>query len=210
MAITNYTQLKSSIASWLARSGDTDLDAVIPDFITLAEVRINRELRLRAMEDRIVGTVSTEFIALPTGFLEMRLFQLNTDPITRLEYVSPDWLARTVNSSNTGQPRYFTILNDEIQLGPAPDASYEAEMVFWKKFDALSDSTTTNWLLTNAPDVYLFGALAEGAAYLQDAAAHQAYDARYQAAVARLQGHDEKGKWSGALLVARPIGITVA
>ena len=35
MAITNYTQLQSSIASWLLRD---DLTAVIPDFITLADV----------------------------------------------------------------------------------------------------------------------------------------------------------------------------
>ena len=44
MAITNYTELKSSLADWLNRS---DLTTVIPDFITLAESQFNREIRNR-------------------------------------------------------------------------------------------------------------------------------------------------------------------
>ena len=49
MAITNYTDLQTSIANFLARS---DLTAQIPDFIKLAEVRLSRELESRSQEKR--------------------------------------------------------------------------------------------------------------------------------------------------------------
>ena len=42
MALDNFTNLKSSIADWLNRS---DLTAIIPAFITLAETQLNREIR---------------------------------------------------------------------------------------------------------------------------------------------------------------------
>ena len=42
MALSNYTELKASIADFLNRD---DLTSVIPDFITLAESQINRDIR---------------------------------------------------------------------------------------------------------------------------------------------------------------------
>ena len=49
MAITTYTELKSAVANHLAR---TDLTSVIPDFISLAEARLSRELETRDQEKR--------------------------------------------------------------------------------------------------------------------------------------------------------------
>src|SRR3972149_3936717 len=179
MAISTYTELKSAVANWLARAGDSAVTDNSADFIMLVERRINRSLRLRAMEDRATATVSTEYVALPTGFLEMRNFQLNTDPLTRLDLMSPEQIDTIYAGSRTGRPRVYCILNDEIQLRPAPDASYTAEMAYWKAFDALSDTATSNWLLVNAPDLYLFGALAEAAPFLGDVEAGPLWEARF-------------------------------
>ncbi len=198
MAISTYTELKSAVANWLARAGDSNITDNAADFIMLAERRINRSLRLRAMEDRATATVSTEYVALPTGFLEMRNFQLNTNPITRLEPMSPEQIDTIWAGSTTGRPRVYCILNDEIQLRPAPDADYTAEMAYWKAFDALSDTATSNWLLANAPDLYLWGALAEATPFIGDVEAGPLWEARFQAAVKALQDSDDRGKWSGA------------
>ena len=46
MALANYTDLKSTIASYLARS---DLTAIIPNFIQLAEIRLRRDIRISEM-----------------------------------------------------------------------------------------------------------------------------------------------------------------
>jgi hypothetical protein len=206
MAIATYAELQTAIGNWLGRPGDATIAAIIPDWITLCELRLNRELRLRAMEDRATATVSGPYAALPAGFLAMRNFQLNTDPVTALDMVSPELIDRVIAGSATGRPRLYAIVNDEIQLAPAPDGSYTAEMVYWKKLDALSPIVTTNWLLANAPDLYLFGSLTEAAAYLGDDQHLEQWEARYQAAVRRLQDADDAGKWSGATPTVRHPG----
>ena len=43
MAISNYSELKTAIASWLDR---TDLTDIIPDFIALAETRHKRDFKI--------------------------------------------------------------------------------------------------------------------------------------------------------------------
>ena len=65
MAFSNYTELQTSVADWLDRD---DLTARIPDFITLAEARFNRLLRIRSMETEAeqVTVAGTRSYSLPT------------------------------------------------------------------------------------------------------------------------------------------------
>jgi len=206
MAISTYAELQTAIGNWLGRPGDPLIAAIIPDWIALCEIRFNRELRIRAMEDRATATVDAAFVGLPTGFLAMRNLRLNTNPVAALDLVSPELIDRVAAGSAAGRPRLYAVVNDEIQLAPAPDAAYTAEMVYWKKFDPLSATTPTNRLLADAPDIYLFGALVEAAAYLGDDAHQGAWEARYQSAVRRLQDADDAGKWSGAAPLVRNSG----
>ena len=69
MAISTYSELQEAVASWLNRS---DLTTTIPDFITLAESRLNRTLRLRVMETTttLSLTASSRTVALPSAFIE--------------------------------------------------------------------------------------------------------------------------------------------
>jgi hypothetical protein len=164
LSFTNYTTLQASIVSALHRS---DLNTAVPDFIALAEDKLNKRLRLRAMENRQQASVSSEYLALPTGFLAMRNFQLNTSPRQRLEYATPEYLdAKYPDSATTGRPLFYTLVGGEIQLAPVPDSTYTAEIDFYEKLDIATDST--NWVLSNAPRVYYYGALMEAAAFLVD------------------------------------------
>lgn len=206
MAISTYAELQTAIGNWLGRPGDSTITGIIPDWIALAEVRVNRELRIRAMEERATATISGPYAALPNDFLAMRNFQLNTNPVTSMDLVSPELIDRIVAGSGAGRPRLYAIVNDEIQLAPAPDGPYPAEMVYWKKFEALLPTAPSNWLLANAPDVYLFGSLVEAAGYLGDDQHLQQWEARYQAAIRSLQDSDDTGKWSGATPVTRHAG----
>ena len=170
MSITTYNELKAAVADWLERS---DLDSRIPDFIRLTEVSLNRTLRHPSMETRATATcVSTsdepQFISLPTGFQSMRRLQLTTVSVGNvLEFRSEAQLARYRQSIGdaVGQPRYFTVFGDELELCPTPDANYGLEMVYRDTISALSTSNTSNWLLTDAPDVYLYGSLLQAAAF---------------------------------------------
>ena len=167
MSITSYTTLKSAIADWLLRD---DLTAVIPSFISLAEAKFNRRIRDYRMVKRANAEFDAGYAAVPADWLQTVRFQLNTSPITTLEYVTPDQAAEEVRRYvAAGQPRFFTVIGKQFQLVPAPDGTIQGELTYHAKIPALSDSVADNWLLDVAPDVYLYGALMEAAPYLDDA-----------------------------------------
>src|SRR5690606_2608172 len=119
MALSNYADLKTAILSWMGRPGDTGIPT--DDLIALCEAQVGRELRLRSMEARVTSTVDSQYVALPEGFLAMRNFQLNTNPVTSLSLASPEQIDSIHAGSEAGKPRLYAIIGDEIQLAPEPD-----------------------------------------------------------------------------------------
>lgn len=192
MSITTYAELQSSIADWLLRD---DLTSVIPTFISLAEAKFNRRIRDYRMVKRATAQVDTAYFAIPSDWQENIRFQLNTSPITTLEYVTPDQAAeekRLYNSS--GRPAFFTMIGDEFQIVPAPDSTYDAELTYYAKIPALSGSNTSNWLLTKAPDIYLYGALMEAAPYLDDDARIQVWGGLLEQSMNAIQIESDRAK----------------
>ena len=208
MALGTFTELKDSIADWLDRS---DLTARIPDFITLAEARLNRDLRIRPMEVRssMETTSGQRYFNLPGGYLQMRNMQMNTNPITPLEYITPEMLDRLYGSDTTGKPRAYSLIGDEIQLAPIPDSDYTVEMAFYEKFTPLGDGTsgtvTTNWLTTNAPDVLLYGALLEAEPFIKNDERIGLWLNAYNGAVKKIQDADARDRHSGSAMRVRNI-----
>ena len=199
MAISNYSELNTAVANWLDRDDLTDR---IPEFIALAEARFNRLLRIRAMETKqTASTVADQRnLALPTNFIQMRNLQINTSPITSLEYVTPEMYDRLYGGSDTGTPKAYTILADEIQLGPIPASVQTIEMLFYKKFDALTSTAPTNWMITNAPDVYLYGCLLEAEPFIMNDPRVQLWATAFQQAIKDIQDQDNKDRHSGSAL----------
>ena len=165
MAISTYAELSTAAANWLSRS---DLTSRIPEFITLAEARINRKLRIRQQETASDVTITggTRTAALPSDFREVRRLYLDTSPIRILDYISPqDYWARYV-STNTGKPSVFTIEGANIVLGPIPDTGYTGKLTYYAAFPALS--TTAHGTFTANPDLYLYGTLLSAEPYLKN------------------------------------------
>ena len=168
MAIGTFAELKVAAANWLDRSDLTDR---IPEFISLAEARFNRVLRIRDMETvstAISTAAGTREYSLPTGFVQMKEFHLSTDPITPLAYITPEMMSRMWAGSAKAKPQVFTIIADNVRLGPNPDAVYTTSMLYYKTFTALSASNTTSDMLTNNPDVYLYGTLLEAEPFIMN------------------------------------------
>ncbi len=199
MAISTYDELKTAVANWLDRDDLTDR---IPEFITLAEARMNRVLRLRLMESKYTAsTVAAQRnYALPASYLQMRNFQLNTSPITTLSYVSPEIFDRLWGGSTGGTPQFYTILAGEVQLGPMPGSVLTMEMLFYKKITALSASNTTEQMLTDNPDIYLYGALLEAEPFIMNDERVALWAKGFAQAVADLQEQDNKDRHSGSAL----------
>ena len=208
MALGTFTELKDAIADWLDRS---DLTARIPDFITLAEARVNRDVRIRPMEVRssMETTAGQRYFNLPGGYLQMRNMQINSNPITPLEYITPEMLDRLYGSDTTGKPKAYTLIGDEIQLAPIPDSDYTVEMAFYEKFTPLGDgtsgTTTSNWLTLNAPDVLLYGALLEAEPFIKNDERIRLWLTAYNGAVKKIQDADARDRHSGSAMRIRNI-----
>jgi len=198
MAINTYATLQVGVANWLDRS---DLSDRIPEFITLAEARFNRILRIRDMEtvSTALSTVAgTREYSLPTGFVQMKEFHLTTDPLTPLAYITPEMMTRLQAGSSKSKPQVFTIIADNVRLGPNPDAVYTTSMLYYKKTTALSDSATTNDMLTNNPDVYLYGSLLEAEPFLMNDQRVQLWGMAFKQAIEDIQFQDNKDRHSGS------------
>tara|TARA_R100000329_G_scaffold122958_1_gene101526 strand:- start:5022 stop:6254 length:1233 start_codon:yes stop_codon:yes gene_type:complete len=178
MALSNYTELKASIADYLNRS---DLTAAIPDFISLTEAKLKRRYKdfsplsssnannwiltsypdvylygalLEAspylVEDERVS-VWAQLYAAAVGSLRGTVGNADFDDYDGLKLAVGDWLARADLDG---------VVPQLIKLGEAK---------LFRKFDgvtALSSSNTTNFILTNHPDLYLYASLSEAAPYL--------------------------------------------
>jgi len=199
MAISDYTELKTAVANWLDRD---DLADRIPEFIALAEARMNRVLRLRMMESKYTASTiaSQRNYALPARYIQMRNFQLNTSPITSLSYVSPEIYDRLWGGSQGGTPLFYTIIANELQLGPIPGSVITMEMLFYKKVSALSASNTTELMLTDNPDVYLYGALLEAEPFVMNDERIGVWAQGFEKAIVDLQEQDNKDRHSGSAL----------
>ena len=202
MAISTYAELQTSIASWLDRS---DLTDIIPDFIALTESRHRRDFKIRRMETRVTANTiaGTEYYTLPENYVAMRNIKLNSDPKTSLEYLTPEIMDRLQAGSSTGMPKAYSIKCNDIQIRPLPDGVYEIEMLYYKYFTPLSDSNTTNDMLTYHPDLYLYGALVEAEPYLQNDKRLQTWASLYDRAKKDLIDTNERDRHSGTAPVTR-------
>ena len=202
MAITSYSDLQTSIASYLARS---DLTAQIPDFIRLAELRLRRDLRIRQMLKSV--TTSTvagdETVELPSDFLEVRDFIVVGNHVQPLNYYSPSAFNRNTRYWEIGKPLDYTVLANDFQLAPVPDAVYTVKMFYFAAPTFLSNTNTSNAFLANVPDALLYGALLESAPYLMDDVRINTWGTMFDRAMASITRSDEQGKYSGVPLVIK-------
>ncbi|BAQ89322.1 conserved protein of unknown function [uncultured Mediterranean phage uvMED] len=204
MALTNYTTLKASIANWLNRSDLTD--EIADDFIVLTEADFNSKLRVRKMVTQATVTVNAETASLPTDFLQVRDFYiLSGSTKYPLRYMTPSQMDQTKGTSTTGIPQAYTILGDTFRFMPKPDATYTGYVNYYKKFTALSDSNTTNFILTNHPAIYLYGSLFHAANFLggYNPQQVQTWQQMYATALERLELNDREDQFSGSPLQIR-------
>ena len=73
---------------------------------------------------------------------------------------------REATRDTAGKPLNYNITQGEVELFPTPDATYNLEMYYYGKIPALTAANPTNAILTNFPDVYLYGSLMHSAPFL--------------------------------------------
>ncbi len=207
MALANYTDLKSSIAGFLNRD---DLTDSIPTFISLAESQINRDIRHWRMETRANGQQSAgdQYMNFPADWVETIRLHLNNGSKDVLQLVGSFDIAKMRSTTNDaiGIPRVFCHSGGQIEFYPTPAEQTEFELLYFAKVPSLS-STSTNWLLSEAPDIYLYGSLLHTAPYLQDDQRLAVWAQLYSAAASRINEASGKAKYSGAGLRMKLRGL---
>lgn len=171
MAITTYAELQTAIGDWLNRA---DLDQKIPDFIRLAESTLNDVLRSADMVTQQTSVpISSGRADLPADALELVYAQVAGEDDEPLEQITPQQLTmlRRTRTRDAANPRFFAIIGRKIAVTPTP-TSGSLDIDYYQRIPALTDSSNTNWLLTDAPHMYLYTSLLHATPFLMD-------DARY-------------------------------
>jgi hypothetical protein len=199
MAISTYAELKTAVDNWLAR---TDLTSRVPEFISLAEARMSREIEALSRDKRITATLvaDDEYVSLPTDVRKIRHVRLNTNPITILRYLTPQAIDREYPSTGTGKPRVYSVIGSEIYFRPAPDSGYTAEILYNAGMDLLTSDSQTTTLLTRHPDLYLHGALAEAYGFLLDEARQAHHDSLFTRVLNEVQMEEDRVHYGGSPL----------
>ncbi len=213
MSISTYADLKAAVKNWLNRSNLTDR---IPEFIVMAAARIHygsleppfesSPLRIRAMETSVTATITGQRTQLPTGYLQARRLYLATDPIRKLDPITPEQFWETWVSSIAGVPKQFTIEGEEFVVGPSPDGNYTAKLLYYKAFTAFSDETDTNWLLTNIPQAYVHGALIEAFHFARNTDAAESSHAAFVGIINALNSSDKADRYATPWIARSDVG----
>lgn len=188
MAITTYDELKAAIVDWSARDNFTPK---ADEFIDLCEAMLRRPYShptqnriggLRANKTRTTGTLTagTNSLSLPSDYLEMDRLELTTNGI-KLRYLTPDAMM-DYQRIGSGCPRFYTI-ESTITFDVTPDSAYDYGISYWPQPEALSSTNTSNWLLSNYPDVYLAGCMYWACRYKQDIEMASTWAQQYKDAV---------------------------
>lgn len=167
MALSNYTELQTAVLDWMVRTSQT---GQVVDWITLAEARLNRELGAVETDATLTGVADSRSIVISSLSVErpiaLFLAESGSDevPVEKAADGTFPYLA------TAGRPTKWTMDGENhveqrvIQFDRKLDSAYPFRFRYRQRF-ALSDSATTNWLLTNHPDVYLAASIVWGHAY---------------------------------------------
>lgn len=190
MAITNYATLTTAVQDFAHRS---DISHYVDTFLSLAEQRIGRDLRVRELEASDTGTLSGSTLSLPTDFSSMRVFKITASygdytPIN----VGLDGLAQK-SSTTSGVPAFYSIVGGTIAFNRTPDSAYPYQLDYYKKPSAVSPTNTTTDLLTAFPEIYLFACLIEVADFTKNDRDIQRYTQKYAELVKTANGAQTGG-----------------
>lgn len=198
--ITTYQELQDHIADTLIR---TDLTTPITTFIQLAEASFKRDKRVRKLQTREFS-LSADGNSLPSDFHSLESWYHDGPTyFGQIEIVNSDmigWLkANRFGGAQLGPPFHAALVAGTVRFAPAPADTYATKMTYWRKIAALSDTNTSNWLLADHPDIYVYGTLVHTAPYLKDDNRLQIWQTLLTSALGELDQATEDEMFSGSM-----------
>lgn len=198
-----YAELKTAIANYLNRS---DLTSDLDTFIDNVEAELNRRLRTKDMIKRATATADSQYLTVPTDWIEainVEITSNNFSPLFQQSIESLD-VYRKSNNNSTGQPVYYAMVDDSIELAPTPDGEYTLQLTYYAKISSLSDTNTSNFVSVSHPDVYLYGALKHASIFLMEDERIPMFTQQFEKALEEMRLEQEKAAFGkGSLMMRR-------
>ncbi|WP_085032309.1 phage adaptor protein [Ensifer aridi] len=193
MSISDYASLLVDAGEYSSRE---DIAHLFPRFLGLAELKLNRGLRVADMEASTTLALSNGDATLPADFLEAR--EVKTSANVPIRAVSLQQLTSSY-AGNSGTPTGYAVVGSTLKARPVSDQTLT--IAYYAKIPALTPSAPTNWLLAKAPDVYLYALVNEIAIWAKDVGAATAAQQLMALALSGLGIQDERSRWGNAQVV---------
>ena len=207
MPLDNFDNLVKEVIDYSHRD---DLGNKIAMFIQLSENAMYsngiQPLKVRSMETVSTAATAGQYVELPPDFESARSVRLVLgDSSGELRFQAPEQLFK---NPTTGKPLFYTIVGNEVQFGRVPDSAYTLEIQYFRKADPLTEANQTNEILTNHPQIYLFGALAMLFSFAQDTEQEASYAQKFMGAIKGANQADKKGRYGPAPTLSLDRGMT--
>jgi len=195
----NYSELLTNVRNYTEVTADVLSNSVINVFITNIENQIDRLIDSDAQRRYATTTCTANNAFLDVsgpegGFRFARGLQLVKSDGDRVWLEQRDttfmdeFAVQRSTTTDTGQPKYWANWDaTNLMLAPTPDQVYTIEMWYDETPERLGDGTggtsTTTFISNNAPEVLLYGTLAETFSYLKNGQDMQLYTQKFQTAL---------------------------
>lgn len=182
----DWAGLNTALMGWIRKP---EAEQEFPNFIAFAEAKMSRilaESQLSGPVWRADATISSEYYDVPLDLAIPLTMTLSTGEV--LENTSEAALQnlRADENAQDAKPRLYAVVGRQFRFYPAPDQAYSAELVYQSTIAALNATNTTNWLIDSYPDAYLYGALVQAGAWVEDDKRLSRWQTMFDAAMAEV------------------------
>jgi hypothetical protein len=201
----NYSELLDNVRSYTEVDSNVLSNSIINVFITNVENKVDRAIDSDSQRRYATTTCTANNAFLDVsgpegGFRFARALQLvdASDNRVWLEQVDTTFIdeysVQRSTTSDTGQPKYWANWDaNNLILAPTPDQVYTIEMWYNETPERISNTNTTTFLSNNAPEVLLYGTIAEAYSFLKNPQDMQLYEAKFTSAL-KLFADEQMGR----------------
>jgi len=183
MAYADYLDLRLAVGE---NTGRRDLPDIMPTLVKRAETRLNRDLRVVQQETDATIAMVSGVGTLPSDFLEPKRVYTSSQTYTQGPREQVD-----VQSSS----RYAVSASSLYLSGFDGDL----ELRYYAALPTISGAVdSTNWLLTDGPDLYLYAVSREVAQHIRDREMRDEQNAEYKLALHEIRGAAYRSQWGDA------------
>lgn len=193
LTLSNRKTIRDSLKAWSQRRNIAD--EIWNDFIELALTKANRALRIPPFEQVVsLPLNSFGYFDIPDDFQEVIQVSVMDGGKRRILERKDISEVDDVFQQGTGTPQYFGRALSRFRIAPYNGAE-EAYLYYYKVIPVMPDDTTENWYTRHAPELLLYGGLAELAAYSRDDEGEQRWNNKFSEAINIIQGVEDRAAW---------------